>query len=238
MVIACEEQDSRDVINNKLKDHQEGVDAINLWMQEVNAFLIADDAAFGDILNLETQLKDSQALVQDIETLKVKLEEVQASGDYLLSLKVKEEEIQEELIAIQAKWTEVTEMSRTQNLRLKQTLEKSMKVMHQLEDVNTFVMQLSKDSLLNEMMSTPVTKPSELSQRTFKLLHFKDKIEKKRTVVEALVVLMESPDLAKATHNLTEEVNKLQSQWKNLCEPVMESYKSMKIATTGNNFSS
>lgn len=232
---AVADSPSRDVINNKLKDHQDGVDAINLWMQEVNAFLIADDAPFGDIANLETQLKDSEALVQDVETLKSKLEEVESSGEYLLGLKVDgiSDKIQDELTAVQAKWTEVTEMSRTQNLRLKGTLEKSRKVMAQLEDVNTFMTQLSKDSLLNDMMTTAVTKPTELSQRTFKLLHFKDKIEKKRTVVESLVVLMESPDLAHATLLLNDEVNKLQTQWKQLCEPVMESYKNMKIATTG-----
>ena len=80
-------------------------------------------------------------------------------------------------------------------------------------------------------MTPPVKKPTELSQRTFKLLHFKDRIEKKRTLLESLLVLLESPDLiAEAT---VTKISQIRRQWNDVCQPVIETYQIMKIASTG-----
>ena len=81
------------------------------------------------------------------------------------------------------------------------------------------------------MTRPPVKKPSELSQRTFKLLHFKDKIEKKKALLESLLVLLQSPDMiAESTVTKISQVNR---QWNDVCQPVIETYQLMKIASTG-----
>ena len=54
-------------------------------MEEVSTFLIAEDANFGDVVNLETQLKDSNALLDDIKTLKSKLGAINSGGLELCS---------------------------------------------------------------------------------------------------------------------------------------------------------
>ena len=68
-----------------LKAHQDRIEAITLWMQEVSVFLNAEDAPYGDIDNLEIQVKDSDALVEDVTNLKSKMEELNKSGQWLMS---------------------------------------------------------------------------------------------------------------------------------------------------------
>ena len=80
-------------------------------------------------------------------------------------------------------------------------------------------------------MTPPVKKPTELSQRTFKLLHFKDKIEKKKTILESLLVLLESPDDLIAEN--VSKISQIRRQWNDVCQPVIETYQIMKIASTG-----
>ena len=81
------------------------------------------------------------------------------------------------------------------------------------------------------MTVPPVKKPTELSQRTFKLLHFKDKIEKKKTLLESLVVLLESPDMI--AEDTVTKISKIRQQWHEVCQPVIETYQIMKISSTG-----
>lgn len=209
----------------KLKDYQDRVEAINLWMEEVNAFLIADDA--DDLANLETQVKDSDALVEDIETLKSKLEEVNQCGQSLICQPCSGEmhsKLSCEMQSLNDKWEEVTAIAKAQNARLKTSLEKCVKLVEIVDELKCFMSQLQKD--LPEM-SDPVKRPTELSQRTFKLLHFKDKIEKKRAVLQSL--------LAQTTkeESLVTKITEVDQQWKSVCEPVVESYHLMKIASTG-----
>ena len=222
----------RDMIE-QLKGHQDRVEAITLWMEEVSAFLNAEDAPYGDIDNLEIQVKDSDALVEDIDTLKSKLDEVNSGGEWLISrCGDKDNEMHSrlsgQLQSVNDTWNHITSKSKSQNASLRAALERSRKLTESLDEITTFVTQLQKD--LPEM-TPPVKKPTELSQRTFKLLHFKDRIEKKRTLLESLLVLLESPDLiAEAT---VTKISQIRRQWNDVCQPVIETYQLMKIASTG-----
>ena len=222
----------------QLKKHQDRIEAITLWMQEVSVFLSAEDAPYGDIDNLEIQVKDSDALVEDVDNLKSKMEELNEGGRWLISCTAGEKKkgvddemhtrLNGQLQSVNDTWDHIASKSKSQNASLRAALERSVKLQESLDEIATFVTQLQKD--LPEM-TPPVKKPTELSQRTFKLLHFKDKIEKKKTLLESLLVLLESPDDLIAEN--VSKISQIRRQWNDVCQPVIETYQIMKIASTG-----
>ena len=221
-------------IHKTVKEHQEAVEAINLWMQEVSPFLVVEDAAFGDVMGLESQFKDSEALVTDVETLLPKLDEVKTSAAALLKASNCElrTQIRLEMEAVNAKWEEITQLSQAQNTRLKCSLEKSKELVDNLEGLESFVSQLKrsqKDLQSHNEGATAVvavTQPAELSQRTFKLLHFKDKIERKRGLLSQLSESqVDWPELKT-------RIEQVQKSWNLNCETVIEEYHSMKSASS------
>ena len=120
-------------------------------------------------------------------------------------------------------------MAEVQNDRLNSTYNRSQKLINSLSEVQVFMAQLKKDLPEN----TPVKKPADLSQRTFKLLHFKDKIERKRAIFESLISLRESSELMSSHSAIVAKIHQLEEDWKEKCEPVIENYKQMKLASTG-----
>ena len=164
---------------DQLKTHQESIEGITLWMDEVSNFLNAEDAsAFGDSsgggddTNLETQLKDSNALLEDIKTLKSKLGTINSSGLELCSKCAEDDfrlSLQHELETINSKWNEIEKMAEDQNTRLASASSRSQKITNSIQEIQMFMSQLKKDLPENY----PVKKPADLSQLTFKLLHFK-----------------------------------------------------------------
>ena len=213
------------------KVHQDRVEAISLWMEEVSgSILVTEDPPFGDLVNLESHVKESDALVEDIKTLQCKLEEVDDGGRKLIdqcSGDVKQQTtLMNELEAIKDKWKEVHTKSTAQNQRLKESLHRSRALFDCLDEIQSFVTQLRKD--LPSEKTPPVKKATELSQRTFKLLHFKDKIEKKRLVLQDLVVLPDSCSVSARA-----KVSQVEKEWKEVCESVIENYHAMKVASSG-----
>ena len=225
-------------LEKTMREHNEALEAITLWMEEVSPFLLIEDAAFGDIVNLESQFKDSQALVADVETLLPKLDEVKSSGADLLSLmsnsnqhKEMSNKVRLEMEAVTAKWQEITQLSKAQNARLKCSLDGSKELVDSVNEIQSFVSQLKRD-LPNKHAA--VIQPAELSQRTFKLLHFKDKIERKRGLLDKLLETASS-EAEKISDNqklLKDKVAGVEKSWKLICEPVIEEYHSMKSASS------
>ena len=226
-------------LEKTMREHNEALEAITLWMEEVSPFLLIEDAAFGDIVNLESQFKDSQALVADVETLLPKLDEVKSSGADLLSLmsnsnqhKEMSNKVRLEMEAVTAKWQEITQLSKAQNARLKCSLDGSKELVDSVNEIQSFVSQLKRD-LPNKHAA--VIQPAELSQRTFKLLHFKDKIERKRGLLDKLLETASSEAKEKISDNqklLKDKVAGVEKSWKLICEPVIEEYHSMKSASS------
>ena len=226
-------------LEKTMREHNEALEAITLWMEEVSPFLLIEDAAFGDIVNLESQFKDSQALVADVETLLPKLDEVKSSGADLLSLmsnsnqhKEMSNKVRLDMEAVTAKWQEITQLSKAQNARLKCSLDGSKELVDSVNEIQSFVSQLKRD-LPNKHAA--VIQPAELSQRTFKLLHFKDKIERKRGLLDKLLETASSEAKEKISDNqklLKDKVAGVEKSWKLICEPVIEEYHSMKSASS------
>ena len=211
-------------VEQKVKEHEEAVEAITVWMAEVSPFLIVEDAAFGDLVNLEAQLKDSDALVADVETLRTKLDEVNASAAFLadiVNLNDCKDRINLEIEAVNAKWQEIAESSKMQNSRLKRCLDESKHWIDNLNEITSFLTQLKRDL----PKDNPVTQPAELSQRTYKLLHFKDKIERKGGILRSLETV------EKASTAMLTQLSEVKESWTSTCEPVIEEYNAMKMAS-------
>ncbi len=69
----------------KLTQFDEEVEGISRWMQEVDAFLCAEEPAVGDRATLEAQLKESNALQDDIDTLNPNMSLINETGQQLLN---------------------------------------------------------------------------------------------------------------------------------------------------------
>ena len=133
------------------KRHQDHVEAITLWMQEVSVFLNAENALYGDIGNLEIQVKDSDALVEDIITLKSKLDEVNTGGRWLISKctssrshdtedsEKMHDRLTNQLKSVNETWDHVTSKSKSQNASLRETLERSRKLTESLDEITNFI---------------------------------------------------------------------------------------------------
>ena len=127
---------------DQLKTHQESIEGITLWMDEVSNFLNAEDAsAFGgggDDTNLDTQLKDSNALLEDIKTLKSKLGSINSSGLELCSKCAEDDfrlSLQHELETINSKWNEIEKMAEDQNTRLASASSRSQKITNNIQEI-------------------------------------------------------------------------------------------------------
>lgn len=215
----------------KVKKHQDDVEGVSLWMEEVSAFLSAEDALFGDLTNLESQVKDSDSLLEDLKTLQPKLDAINEGGIDLLNKCATDGSamaaaLKNELKAINAKWEETTNLAREQNSRIRSAVNRSQKLIDSLNEIQSFTAQLTKDLPDN----VDVKKPADLSQRTFKLLHFKDKIERKRGLFESLLALRDTPDLVSSP--IVCKITQAEERWNLVCKPVVESYKTMKMAST------
>ena len=138
----------------QLKKHQDRIEAITLWMQEVSMFLSAENAPYGDIDNLEIQVKDSDALVEDVDNLKSKMEELNKGGRWLISCTAgeKKKEVDDEmhtrlngqLQSVNDTWDHIASKSKSQNASLRAALERSVKLQESLDEIATFVTQLQK----------------------------------------------------------------------------------------------
>ena len=64
-------------------------------------------------------------------------------------------------------------------------------------------------------------------------IFFKDKIERKRGILESLISLRESSNELMSSTAIVSKITHLEEEWKEKCEPVIENYKQMKVASTG-----
>merc|ERR1719495_201278 len=103
-----------------------------MWMKEVEVFLHAEDAAFGDLDTLDAQLKESNALQEDILTLQPNVENINETGQSLLSRCSAEgefmQEIEQKLGKVNSDWKNTVATAHTQNEKLKKAFDKSKEV--------------------------------------------------------------------------------------------------------------
>ena len=124
------------------------------FFHQVSVFLSAENAPYGDIDNLEIQVKDSDALVEDVDNLKSKMEELNKGGRWLISCTAGEKKkgvddemhtrLNGQLQSVNDTWDHIASKSKSQNASLRAALERSVKLQESLDEIATFVTQLQK----------------------------------------------------------------------------------------------
>ena len=224
----------------KLKRFQDDMDGLIIWMKEVDAFLHAEEPAFGDSETLEAQLNESNALQDDIKTLKPNVEKIKTNGLDLLSL-AKENSpfaihLESYLGNVNTQWEETIQDAKSQNTKLKDAQNRSNLYLERLGELNSFLDHLNKDNneIVSNISASTISQPQELSQKTFKLLHIKDRIEKKNLILEKLSgdIFSEKKDSSFDNCSLVTKLNSLSSRWERVTKPILELHRKMKNAST------
>ena len=91
-----------------------------------------------------------------------------------------------------------------------------------IEELLNFVERLNIG--MEEESKTQIKQPSQLSQKTFKLMRLKEAIESK-TAKYSTVILNKDPSL-----NI--KIAELSQRWSSVCEPLIKEYLTMKTAST------
>ena len=215
-------------LSSSYQQWREELQGLSLWMKEVEVFLNAEEAAIGDMMTLEAQVKESDALQDDVRTLQPNLELINETGSNLMkhceeregSL---QEELQQKLAELNSDWERTVSAATEQNQKLRLSLTKSTEVVGLVSDLNQFLDQLETELASTE--SDPVTAAPQLSQRTFKLLQLREKTEEKSSALDRLSRI---DDVGVAAAR----VLALQDRWSSVTGPVHHNYGKMREATS------
>ncbi len=218
---------------NQLQSFQQEIDGLFVWMREVDVFLNAEEAAFGDRETLEAQLKESNALQDDIQTLKPNVTVIRETGENL-SRRCVQEQVEELFDAplenMIAQWDKTVDAAKEQNRKLSHCLEQSIKASEGLSEISSFVAHLRQEV----PGEAPVTQASELSQRTYKLMQLRERVERRRPAFGELQEIVRRG----REQSQTQEENPCEVSlkavkilWDEVSELVMERHSNSKAAT-------
>ena len=218
------------MLQSTLNQWKEELQGLSMWMKEVEVFLHAEDAAFGDLDTLDAQLKESNALQEDILTLQPNVENINETGQSLLSRCSAEgefmQEIEQNLGKVNSDWKNTVATAHTQNEKLKKAFDKSKEVVKLVKEINQFLDQL--ETQLAGSDAAPVTAAPELSQRTYKLLQLRDKTERKSEALQRLSTI----EVEGGAGDMEAQISALHNRWSEVTGPVHSTYTRMKEATT------
>ncbi len=214
----------------QLESFKQELDGLFVWMREVEVFLNAEEAAFGDRETLEAQLKESDALQDDINTLKPNVTVIREAGLVIRARcdreKVKEL-VDDPLNKMEEQWNKTCDSAREQNRKLARCLEVSARVTAGLDEFKTFLKAVEGEVPKDE----PVAKASEVSQRTHKLAQLKDRLEGKKRELEEMQSGVEEVKASCDSDNPThEEFDKLIRRFGEVQENVIGRHASCKAA--------
>ena len=220
-------EEELEALSSSYQQWREELQGLSLWMKEVEVFLNAEEAAIGDMMTLEAQVKESDALQDDVRTLQPNLELINETGSNLInhcdSQDSFQQELQEKLSVLNSDWDRTVNAATEQNEKLRLSLSKSTELVGLVSDLNEFLDQLETELASTE--SDPVTAAPQLSQRTFKLLQLREKTEEKSSALDRLSSI-EDVGVAAA------RVLALQDRWSSVTGPVHHNYGKMREATS------
>jgi hypothetical protein len=124
---------------------------------------------------------------------------------------------------VNSEWKKTIAAAKEQNCKLSDSMDRSTTLQDGIADLNAFLDHLSADMPSCE---EPVTQPSELSQRTYKLLQLKDRAERKRnSVLERVVRASEG---LKKDVAVVKRVDTVNERWAEVTGPLETKYDAMK----------
>ena len=104
---------------------------------------------------------------------------------------------------------------------IKQVRNERSEELENIEELDLFIQRLKVG--MEEENKTLIKQPSQLSQKTFKLMRLKESIEGKTDLYNRII--------SNQDPILTEKVNEVSLRWSNVCEPLLQEYLTMKTAS-------
>ncbi|GLH12298.1 Spectrin alpha chain, partial [Gryllus bimaculatus] len=216
-----------------LRQFNDEVEGLNSWLQEVEAFLKAEEPLpVGDVDTLEAQLEQSNALQDDVETLQPNLNNIESTAQKLLDNADTNfaEELKTQLNAIREKWKLVVSGAKQQNITLKTTLGKCKKVLEGVDEFKSWLCQLETEI----PAASSVTSSTELFQLKGKYQVLKDNIDKRteefRNLNEMGNDLMLSSE-STSVQELARKFTQLNAKWTEVTDGIYNKHKILKEAS-------
>ena len=132
-------------------------------------------------------------------------------------------ELEERLGRVNGDWKRTVSAAREQNAKLRDSMARSTTLEEGLSELSSFLEHLAGD--VPALSGEPVRQPSELSQRTYKLLQLRDRAERKRPVLERVAAAAEGLAEGAAA---ARRVGEVQERWAEVTGPLEDMHDAMK----------
>ena len=220
----------------QLSQFLEEMDGLSRWMKEVDVFLKSEEAAFGDLVTLEAQLKESNALQDDIETLRPNVENINDNGRTLqLRCSPRSQEYRGDLEAklktVNTQWETTITAAKKQNQQLKEAMERSTEMNKALVELEGFLDHVAQEIPGDES----IKEASQLSQRTYKLSQLKERVDKKNGTFGKLVKMVTAANLGSTSaeeEKIKTRYETVKTRWAEVTVPIEERLGRMRLAST------
>ena len=117
---------------------------------------------------------------------------------------------------------ETVESARRTLEQIKEINKKRNEALQAMRELEVFIERLHMG--MKEENKTPIKQPSQLSQKTFKLLRLKEAVEGKTALYNNLI--------SNTDPCLKVKVEDISQKWSSICEPLLQEYLNMKTAST------
>ena len=130
-------------------------------------------------------------------------------------------DFESDLRALRESFEKVVNSARRSLGRIKELAETRDETLHQIGELTLFIERLSVG--IEEESKTPIKQPSQLSQKTFKLLRLKEAVETKTSIYNTLISIQDP--------SMRTKVEEISQRWVTVCEPLIKEYLTMKTAS-------
>ena len=131
-------------------------------------------------------------------------------------------ELEERLSRVNGDWKKTVSAAKEQNAKLRDSMARSTTLEEGLAELSSFLEHLSGDV---PPSGEPVRQPSELSQRTYKLLQLRDRTERKRPLLDRVAA---AADGLKEGAAAAQKVSALKERWAEVTGPLEDMHDAMK----------
>ena len=131
-------------------------------------------------------------------------------------------ELEDRLSRVNGDWRKTVSAAQDQNAKLRDSMARSTTLEEGLAELSSFLEHLSEEI---PPPDEPVRQPSQLSQRTYKLLQLRDRTERKRQVLERVAAAGAGLKEGAAA---AQKVSALEERWAEVTAPLEDMHDAMK----------
>ncbi|XP_077976931.1 dystrophin-like isoform X2 [Glandiceps talaboti] len=216
-----------------IKQWQDEVDGIQVWMKDVEVFLHVEEPALGDVETLEAQMEQSQALKDDIETLQPNMNSINETGGRLVKEGATDytAKINEMLIQLNQCWDRINHLAKEQKDGLDGALKRSKSFKEDMVQVMDWIDDTESEYVMKEMN---LQDPTDIQRMLRKYQAVQEEVKEKEKQVNAINETgkpIVNQAAASVKETLAREVEILNERWDDLKTKVDERWKMLNEAS-------